>query len=153
MSVSATTRQPRPGEVDGVSYFFHSPEEFQALVDAGEMLESATYSGHLYGTPRGPVLDHIAAGQDVILEIDVQGARQVRASMPEALLVFLAPPSWEELELRLRGRGTEDQDALRRRLDTARQELEAEGDFDRVIVNDDVGRAVAELVVLGSIPS
>ena len=150
--MSATTRPPRPGEVDGVSYFFYDPEAFATLVQNGDMLEWAEYSGYLYGTPRRPVESRLESGGDVILELDVQGARQVREAMPGALLVFLAPPSWEELERRLRGRGTEDHEALQRRLLTAKEEMAAESEFDEVIVNTDVGQAASELVNLVSSP-
>lgn len=152
LSVSATTRPPRPGEVDGVHYLFVDDAEFDRLVEAGEMLEWAVVHGvHRYGTPRGPVDAALAAGRPALLEIDLQGARQVRANMPEALLVFLKPPSWDELVRRLVGRGTETEEERERRLTTARQELAAEAEFDRVIVNSEVRVAAAELVgLLGS---
>ncbi|MBC3761987.1 guanylate kinase [Quadrisphaera oryzae] len=147
LSVSATTRAPRPGEVDGVHYLFTSEADFDALVDRGQMLEWAVVHGrHRYGTPRGPVEQALAAGTPVLLEIDLQGARQVKAVMPDAHFVFLAPPSWEELERRLVGRGTEGPEERERRLSTARVELAAEGEFDTTIVNDDVSRAADELV-------
>ncbi len=147
LSVSATTRTPRPGEVDGVHYYFLSPERFDQMVAAGEFLEWAVVHGrHRYGTPRGPVLEHLALGVPALLEIDLSGARQVREAMPEARFVFLAPPSWEELERRLVGRGTEDVEERARRLATARVELAAEAEFDHTIVNDDVHRATDELV-------
>ncbi|MDD9348433.1 MULTISPECIES: guanylate kinase [unclassified Mumia] len=149
ISVSATTRPPRPGEVDGVHYHFVTPAEFDRLVDDGQMLEWAVVHGnHRYGTPRIPVDEHLAAGTPALLEIDLQGARQVREAMPEALFVFLAPPSWEELVSRLVGRGTEDEAERERRLATARVELAAEKEFDVTIVNADVRRACAELVAL-----
>nr|WP_218910636.1 guanylate kinase [Nocardioides thalensis] len=152
LSVSATTRPPRPGEVDGVHYLFVDDAEFDRLVAAGEMLEWAVVHGvHRYGTPRGPVDAALAAGRPALLEIDLQGARQVRANMPEALLVFLKPPSWEELVRRLVGRGTETEEERERRLATAREELAAEAEFDRVIVNSEVRVAATELVgLLGS---
>lgn len=147
LSVSATTRAARPGEVDGVHYHFISAEEFDRLVEAGEMLEWAVVHGrNRYGTPRRPVEEKLAAGVPALLEIDLQGARQVRASMPEARFVFLAPPSWEELERRLVGRGTEGPEERERRLATARVELAAEPEFDVVIVNDEVHRATDALV-------
>ncbi|PWJ48019.1 guanylate kinase [Quadrisphaera granulorum] len=147
LSVSATTRSPRPGEVDGVHYLFTSEAEFDGLVERGQMLEWAVVHGrHRYGTPRGPVEQALAAGTPVLLEIDLQGARQVRAVMPDAHFVFLAPPSWEELERRLVGRGTEGPEERERRLSTARVELAAEKEFDTTIVNDDVSRAADELV-------
>ncbi|WP_418276809.1 guanylate kinase [Isoptericola jiangsuensis] len=149
LSVSATTRPPRPGEVHGVHYLFVSPEEFDRMVAAGEMLEWAVVHGrHRYGTPRGPVEDHLAAGRPTLLEIDLQGARQVRSSMPTARFVFLSPPSLEELVRRLVGRGTEDAEERARRLRTAEVEMAAEPEFDVTIVNDDVTRATDELAGL-----
>ncbi|MFI2752040.1 guanylate kinase [Cellulomonas sp. P22] len=154
LSVSATTRAPRPGEVEGVHYHFVSPAEFDGMVERGEMLEWAVVHGrNRYGTPRRPVEDHLAAGEPVLLELDLQGARQVRASMPEARFIFLAPPSWDELVRRLVGRGTEDAEERERRLATARVELAAEPEFDHVIVNDDVRRATDELVRLMGLPT
>lgn len=154
LSVSATTRAPRPGEIDGVHYNFMSPEEFERLDAEGELLESAVVHGrNRYGTPRGPVVARLSAGEPALLEIDLQGARQVRQSMPDARFVFLAPPSWEELERRLVGRGTEGPEERERRLATARVELAAESEFDHVIINDDVHRATDELVsVIGLEP-
>ncbi len=147
LSVSATTRRPRPGEVDGVHYRFVSDDEFDRMVADGELLEWALVHGrHRYGTPRRPVLERLAAGRPVLLEIDLQGARAVRAAMPEARFVFLAPPSWDELVRRLVGRGTEGAQERERRLTTARVELAAEEEFDHVIVNDDVHRATDELI-------
>ena len=147
LSVSATTRRPRPGEVDGVHYRFVSDDEFDRMVADGELLEWALVHGrHRYGTPRRPVLERLAAGRPVLLEIDLQGARAVRAAMPEAHFVFLAPPSWDELVRRLVGRGTEGAQERERRLTTARVELAAEEEFDHVIVNDDVHRATDELI-------
>jgi guanylate kinase len=149
VSVSATTRPPRPGEVDGVHYYFVSDAEFDELIATDALLEWATVHGaHRYGTPKAPVLAALAAGRDAILEIDLQGARQVRRSMPEARLVFLAPPSWEELLRRLTGRGTESPTQRDRRLRTAEAELAARSEFDEVVVNVDVGQAVADLVEL-----
>lgn len=148
VSVSCTTRFPRPGETNGVEYWFVSRDRFAELVAEGKLLEHAEYGGNLYGTPREPVLDRIAAGQPPLLEIDPQGARQVRAAMPGAQLVFLAPPSWEELERRLIGRGTESPEVIAARLEQARAELAAVDEFDVTIVNDDVGRAAKELVTL-----
>ena len=147
ISVSVTTRKRRPGEVDGVHYHFVSDEEFDRLVAEGELLEWAVVHQHArYGTPRGPVLEALAEGRPALLEIDLQGARQVRERMPEARFVFLAPPSWDELVRRLVGRGTEDAEERERRLATARVELAAEPEFDHVIVNDDVTRATDELI-------
>jgi guanylate kinase len=149
LSVSATTRPPRPGEVDGVHYHFVSPEEFARMEREGELLESAVVHGrHHYGTPRRAVEEALAAHRMALLEIDLQGARQVRETMPEALFVFLAPPSWEELVRRLVGRGTEDEEERTRRLETAKVELAAEKEFDVTIVNDDIRRAAEELVSL-----
>jgi guanylate kinase len=155
LSVSMTTRLPRPGEVDGVHYLFVGDAEFDRLIAAGEFLEHAVVHTHAkYGTPRGPVDRALAAGRPALLEIDLQGARQVRERMPEALLVFLAPPSWDELVRRLVGRGTESESERERRLQTARRELAAQDEFDVVIVNDDVRRASEELVsLLGSPPA
>lgn len=149
LSVSLTTRRPRPGEVDGVHYHFVTDAEFERLDREGQLLESAVVHGRAsYGTPRQPVLDAIASGRLPLLEIDLQGARQVRARMPEAYLVFLAPPSWEELVRRLVGRGTESAEEREVRLRTAREELAAQPEFDTTIVNDDVRRAAEELVSL-----
>ncbi|MCL2454168.1 MAG: guanylate kinase [Micrococcales bacterium] len=152
-SLSATTRPARPGEVDGVHYMFVSPERFDAMVADGEMLEWALVHGqHRYGTPRGPVDAQLARGVPVLLEIELQGARQVREKMPDARLVFLAPPSWDELVSRLVGRGTEDAAERERRLATARVEMAAEREFDHVVVNDDVRRATDEIVALMGVP-
>lgn len=146
LSVSATTRDPRPGEVDGEHYSFVDDDAFTRMVEMGELLEWAkVFGGHRYGTPRGPVEDRLDAGTPCILEIDLQGARQVRESMPEALQVFIAPPSFEALVDRLVGRGTEDERDRERRLATAREELAAQGEFDEVIVNDDVADAALAL--------
>jgi guanylate kinase len=154
ISVSATTRSPRPGEVDGVHYRFVSEAEFDALVADDELLEWAVvHRGARYGTPRGPVLEALAAGSPALLEIDLQGARQVRERMPEARFVFLAPPSWEELVHRLVGRGTEDAAERERRLETAREELEAESEFDVTVVNrqiPDAGEQLVELMTSGA---
>jgi guanylate kinase len=148
LSVSATTRKPRPGEQHGVHYFFVDDAEFDRLVADGELLEWANFAGNRYGTPRQPVLDKLAAGVPTLLEIDLQGARQVRETMPAALLVFLAPPSWDELVQRLVGRGTEPQDVIERRLDAARVELAAEKEFDITLVNTSVEDVVRELLAL-----
>ncbi len=148
-SVSATTRKPRPGEVDGVDYHFLSAEEFDRLIDADELLEWATVHGtHRYGTLRSTVQQALDAGRSVLLEIDLQGARQVRRTMPDAQFVFLTPPTWEEMVSRLTGRGTESEEEQRRRLETARMELAAESEFDVTVVNDDLERAAAELLSL-----
>lgn len=151
ISVSATTRPPRPGEIDGVHYRFVSDDEFDAMIAADELLEWAVvHSEARYGTPRGPVEDQLASGRPALLEIDLQGARQVRERKPDALFCFLAPPSWEELVRRLVGRGTEDVAARERRLSSARVELAAESEFDVTIVNTDVRDACDELVGLFS---
>lgn len=147
LSVSATTRAPRPGEIDGYHYRFVDDDEFDHLVSSGQMLEWAVVHGkHRYGTPRQPVLDALAHGIIPILEVDLAGARQIRESLPEAPQIFLKPPSWEELEKRLRGRGTETEEQIERRLETARIELAAESEFDYVVVNDEVARATSELL-------
>jgi len=149
ISVSATTRAPRPGEEDGVHYWFVSDAEFDRLVAAGAMLEWAVvHQAARYGTPREPVEDALAAGRPAMLEIDLQGARQVRETMPEALFVFLKPPSWDELVRRLVGRGTESDAERERRLATARVELAAESEFDVTLVNHEVHAVAAELVAL-----
>ena len=149
ISVSATTRPPRPGEVDGVHYWFVSEEEFDRMVEADELLEWAVvHKAARYGTPRKPVEEALAAGRPSMLEIDLQGARLVRDAMPEALFVFLKPPSWEELVRRLVGRGTESEEDRARRLDTAREEMAAENEFDETIVNHEVHDAADQLVTL-----
>lgn len=149
ISVSATTRKARPGEVHGVHYLFVDDAEFDRMIAAGELLEWAVvHKRARYGTPRKPVLDTLAAGRPALLEIDLQGARQVRATMPEAQFVFLAPPSWDELVRRLVGRGTEDAEERERRLETARVELAAEKEFDVTIVNASVQEAADQLVKL-----
>ncbi|GHJ20481.1 guanylate kinase [Streptomyces albus] len=148
LSVSATTRKPRPGERHGVQYFFVDDEEFDKLVANGELLEWAEFAGNRYGTPRQAVLEHLERGEPVLLEIDLQGARLVKQSMPEAQLVFLAPPSWEELVRRLTGRGTEPPEVIERRLAAARTELAAEAEFDRTLVNTSVEEVSAELLAL-----
>jgi guanylate kinase len=154
LSVSATTRPPRPGEVDGEHYHFLSDEQFDAMVDAGQFLEHAVvHNAYRYGTPRPPIDRALSEGKSVLLEIDLQGARAVRVAMPEALLVFLLPPTWDELVRRLIGRGTESADEQTRRLDTARVELAAQNEFDVKVVNDEVGRAAREVVELLALPA
>jgi guanylate kinase len=153
LSVSVTTRPKRDYETDGMHYRFVDPTEFETLVQAGELLEWAQFAGNLYGTPRAAVEEKLRLGIPALLKIDLQGARQVRAAMPDALLVFLAPPSVEELHRRLRGRGTEDPETIRLRLEHADEELAAEPEFDVTIVNDSVERAADELVgLLGRLP-
>ncbi|MGW0190845.1 guanylate kinase [Streptomyces sp. NPDC003362] len=148
LSVSATTRKPRPGEQHGVHYFFVTDDEMDKLIANGELLEWAEFAGNRYGTPRAAVLERLEAGEPVLLEIDLQGARQVRESMPEAQLVFLAPPSWEELVRRLTGRGTEPPEVIERRLDAAKVELAAEPEFDETLVNTSVEDVARELLAL-----
>jgi guanylate kinase len=148
LSVSVTTRPIRSNEVDGVHYFFVDRPGFERLVLDGQLLEWAEFAGNLYGTPRKPVEDRLDAGQPVLLKIDLQGARQVRATMPETQLVFLAPPSWEELERRLIGRGTDDPETIRQRLVHAREELAAEPEFDVTVVNHFVEQAADDLLGL-----
>ncbi|HEX7298221.1 MAG TPA: guanylate kinase [Solirubrobacteraceae bacterium] len=146
LSVSATTREPRPGEEDGADYHFLSDSDFQRRVDAGEFVEHATYSGRRYGTLRSEVERHTAAGEPVVLEIEVQGARQVREALPQALQVFIAPPSLDALRTRLVGRGTDDEDQVAARLRVAQEELAAQGEFGHVVVNDRLEDAVEELL-------
>jgi guanylate kinase len=148
LSVSATTRKPRPGEKDGVQYHFVDEDEFAKMVANGELLEWAVFAGNHYGTPRQAVLEKLELGEPVLLEIDLQGARQVRESMPEAQLVFLAPPSWDELVRRLTGRGTESQEVIDERLRAAKIELAAESEFDTTLVNTSVEGVAAELLAL-----
>ena len=146
VSISATTRSPRTGEEDGVQYYFMSREEFMNLVSEDGFLEWAEYAGNCYGTPRAPVEERIALDAQVILEIDVQGAFQVKEKMPQAHLVFIEPPSLEVLEQRLRGRGTEGDEAIARRMEAARVELSQKMKYDMRLVNDDLDQAVEELV-------
>ncbi|SJM53793.1 guanylate kinase [Gulosibacter sp. 10] len=149
ISVSATTRAPRPGEVEGRDYYFLGEDEFDRLIAEDELLEYATvHNSYRYGTPRGPILEHLAQERPVLLEIDLQGARQVREHMPEARMVFLLPPSWDELVNRLIGRGTESPEEQDRRLATAKVELAAQDEFDARVVNDTVPRAAQEIVRL-----
>ncbi|GGS97852.1 guanylate kinase [Streptomyces cinerochromogenes] len=148
LSVSATTRKPRPGEQHGVHYFFVTDEEMDKLIANGELLEWAEFAGNRYGTPRAAVLERLEKGEPVLLEIDLQGARQVRESMSDAQLVFLAPPSWEELVRRLTGRGTEPPEVIERRLAAAKTELAAEPEFDETLVNTSVEDVARELLAL-----
>jgi guanylate kinase len=147
-SVSVTTRTPRPGELNGREYHFVSEAQFSAMVESGELLESAKFAGHHYGTPRLPLEEQLDVGKPALLEIDVAGARQVRAAVPDALLVFLAPPSWAELERRLVGRNTESSEKVAQRLEAARSELAAEDEFDITLVNTSVQGVCAQLVAL-----
>ena len=143
-----TTRAPRPGEIDGVDYFFIGDEAFDRMIRAGELLEWAEIVGHRSGTPRGFVQDRLAAGRDVVLEIDVVGASQVRERVPGSVLIYIDPPSMEELERRLRGRGTETEEGIRLRLETAAWELEQRDWFDHVVVNDDLERASGQVAAI-----
>jgi guanylate kinase len=148
LSVSATTRPPRPGEQDGVDYHFLTDADFERRVEAGEFVEHATYSGRRYGTLRAELERRLRAGHPVVLEIEVQGARQVRRTMPEALQVFIAPPSRDALRTRLVGRGTDDAEQVQARLETADGELAAQDEFARVVVNDRLDDAVEELTAI-----
>ncbi len=153
LSISATTRAPRPGEIDGEHYYFVSDAQFDDMIARGEFLEWATvHNASRYGTPRPPIDAALADGKSVLLEIDLQGARAVRREMPEALLVFLLPPSWEELVRRLVGRGTEDGAEQARRLETAKVEMRSQDEFDVKVVNREVGQAAAEVVELLAVP-
>lgn len=145
LSVSATTRAPRSGEVEGESYFFLSREEFERRVRAGGFLEWAEFAGNLYGTPRRAVEEHLAQGRPVLLEIELEGARQVRRTFPAGFQLLIKPPTVEELERRIRGRGTDSEEAIRRRLERARVELAAEAEFDAVLVNADLREACEQL--------
>jgi guanylate kinase len=153
VSVSVTTRAPRSGEIDGREYHFVSDAEFCRMVADGELLEWAAFAGHKYGTPKAPLAEKLAAGVPSLLEIDVSGARQVRAAVPGALLVFLAPPSWEELVRRLTGRNTERPEVIRLRLETAREELAAGAEFDITLVNTSVQEVCRQLVALVLAPA
>lgn len=144
-SVSATTRQPRPGEVDGKDYYFRSRDEFLKMIADGAFLEHAEYVGNHYGTPSAPVEEDLNAGYNVLLDIEVQGAAQVLEKRPDAVSVFLCPPSLKELERRLRGRGTDSEEKIQRRLETARREYERAKNYTYIVVNDDADKAAAEL--------
>lgn len=145
LSISATTREPREGEADGRDYHFLTPEEFDQRIAAEDFLEFATYSGNRYGTLRSEVSQRLAEGQSVVLEIEVQGARQVRAAMRESVQVFIAPPDPASLRRRLESRGTDSLEAIDARLEVAEQELAAQGEFAHTVVNDDLGRAASDL--------
>jgi guanylate kinase len=145
LSISATTRAPRAGELEGVQYFFHDRAGFEAEVAAGGLLEWAEFAGNLYGTPRRPAEEQLAAGRPVLLEIELEGARQVRRSFPQGFQIFVAPPSFSELERRIRGRGTDSEEAIQRRLERARVELAAAPEFDAVLVNADLEAALLDL--------
>ena len=148
LSISATTRAPRSGEVEGEHYFFRDRAQFEADVAAGGLLEWAEFAGNCYGTPRGPVEAQLAAGRPVLLEIELEGARQVRRSFPDGFQIFLQPPSFEELERRIRGRGTDSEEAIGRRLERARVEMAAAPEFDAQLVNADLDQALLELECL-----
>lgn len=145
LSVSATTRSPRPGEVDGKNYFFLTKEKFKDLIDADGFIEWAEYASNFYGTPLDFVEEQLAAGKNVILEIEVQGAFQVKEKLPDATLIFIEPPSMDELERRIIGRGTESEDVIESRMRTARVEMERKMEYDIAVMNDDVDSAVARL--------
>jgi guanylate kinase len=145
LSVSATTRAPRPGEEDGIHYYFLSREQFEEKVHSDEFLEHAQFSGNYYGTPSEPIDNHLCRGEDVVLEIEVQGAMQIREKRPDAVMIFVAPPDFETLEARLRGRQTEAEDAIALRLQTAKNELRQINRFDYLVINDDLNRAEEEL--------
>lgn len=147
-SISATTRQPREGEQDGVHYFFLTREQFEQKIIENGFLEHAEFSGNCYGTPADPVDAHLEDGTDVLLEIEVQGSMQVHKSRPDAVRIFLAPPSYAELEKRLTGRGTETEEAVRRRLETAKQELKLAPEFDYIVVNNTVEQAVTDVLAI-----
>jgi guanylate kinase len=148
LSISATTRQPREGEEDGRDYYFLSREQFDRRVEAGDFLEFATYSGNRYGTLRSEIERRLEAGHSVVLEIEVQGAQQVRAAMPDSIQIFIAPPDPAVLRERLAGRGTDSEEAIDARLETAKQELAVQGDFDHCVVNDDLDTAADQLAAI-----
>ena len=145
LSRSVTTRPMRPGERDGVDYDFIAEQRFKGMRDRGEFLESAEVYGNFYGTPRRPIEASLAVGRDVICELDIQGAQSVKRSKPDSVLIFIEPPSFDDLKDRLRGRGTEDPDALFRRLEAAYEEVKNRGIYDHIVINDEVGRAVEDL--------
>ena len=147
-SVSVTTRKPRPGEKDGTDYHFISDSEYDGLLSRGLLLEHAEYSGNRYGTPAQPIREWLGAGRDVILDIESVGMRNVKAKMPDAVSVFIAPPDWETLEQRLRSRATETEDKVQLRLKAARREMDASGRYDHIIVNDEVARAAGEILAV-----
>ncbi|MDD1422791.1 guanylate kinase [Dolichospermum sp. ST_sed1] len=144
-SVSATTRSPRSGEIDGKNYYFIARNKFEQLVTQGEFLEWAEFAGNCYGTPREAVLNHVQSGKLVVLEIELEGARQVRTSFPSARSIFILPPSFSELENRIRGRGQDSEEAIARRLQRAEEEIAAANEFDIKIINDDFEKALTEI--------
>ncbi len=145
-SVSATTREPRPGEVDGTSYSFLTHGQFEDLIGQNDLLEYAEYVGNYYGTPKKPVLEHVGCGRDIILDIDVQGCKQVKKAMPEAVTIFIVPPSLEELERRLWQRGTDPQERILKRMERAKTEMGEKDSYDYIIVNDSVDKAAREII-------
>ncbi len=145
ISVSATTRAPRPGEIEGENYFFLGNDRFKQLVDTGGFLEWAEFTGNCYGTPRRPVEEKLQMGRPVLLEIELEGARQVRKSFPESFQIFVAPPHFDELERRIRGRATDSEEAIQSRLDRAKEELKAQKEFDAVVINDELDATATEL--------
>ncbi len=145
LSISATTRSPREGEVDGSDYFFLKPPEFKELINKGGFLEWAEFAGNFYGTPKEMITEKISKGQKVLLEIELEGARQVRVSCPESFQIFIAPPSFKELESRIRGRGTESEDSIIQRLTKAKKEINAQNEFDAVVINDDLELALLQI--------
>jgi guanylate kinase len=147
-SVSATTRAPRPDETEGVSYHFISQDKFKKMIAHDGFLEYAEYVGNYYGTPLAPIMEHMMAGDDVILDIEVQGQKQVKDKMPQAVSIFIVPPSFEELERRLRDRKTDTEERILRRLERAKEELKAESEYDYVVVNDTVSRAADEIITI-----
>ena len=146
-SISATTRPPRPGEVDGKDYYFISRDKFQRLIEKGEFLEWAEFAGNLYGTSRKPVIALMKSGKSVLLEIELEGARQIRAAFPELLSIFILPPTFNELEKRIRGRKKDSEDAILRRLKRAKEEIDSASEFDLQIVNDDLETAIHDIEV------
>ena len=145
-SVSATTRPPRPGEADGEDYYFKSQEEFKAMIEAGEFLEYAQYAGNFYGTPIAPIMRQLELGKDIFLDIEVQGALQVRSKMPEAVMIFAVPPSFTELEKRLRKRSTESEQKIKERLETARLEYKSAPEYEYIVITDKPGAAANEII-------
>lgn len=145
-SVSATTRQPRPGETNGVNYLFKNREEFEAMIENGEFLEYTEYAGNYYGTPAGPILKHLNEGRNIFLDVEVVGALKIRAKMPEAVLIFAVPPTFSELERRLRKRSTECEQKIRERLETARSEYKKASEYDYVVITNKLGTACSEII-------
>ena len=153
LSISATTRQPRAGENDGQHYFFLEKKEFQTIIENEGFLEWAKFSNNFYGTPKKTVKEKIEEGTDVLLEIELEGARQIRKSYPEALQIFIAPPDLAELEKRIRGRGTETEESILDRLEIANKEINASKEFDSVVINEDINKAFREIEILMDLKS